>query len=172
VNDIQQEKLATHMEITGVPKTAIDQRQQDLTALAREIITSFGVTIEPSAVQHAFARTIEKIDKSIIVVLFRSVEEKARIMRTKRESMDKRPIFFDHRLTQTNRVLFSAARKAARESGGKAFVNRGRVFIVKDTNKMRVFSPNDIETFMASLRAPTDSAITNNNTAHQPSTSS
>lgn len=75
MNDIQQEKFATHLEITGVSKADVEHRQQDQTVYAREIFTSFGIAIEPAAVHHAFARHIEKINKSIIVVLLKSVKE-------------------------------------------------------------------------------------------------
>jgi hypothetical protein len=170
VNDIEQDKFAAHMEITGVEKATIEQRQHDLKVFARETIASFGIPFDPTAVQHAFVRNIEKLNKSIIIVVLKSFEEKAHVMRAKRESKDKRPIFFDHRLTHANRVLFSAARKAAKESGGKAYVNRGRIFVAKENNKFRVASSNDIETYKSSLPVPTE-ILNNTNTAHHSATS-
>lgn len=147
VNDIEQEKLASHIEITGIDKATIAQRQQDLTNFAREVIASFGIQFDPAVVQHAFVRTVEKINMSIVVVTLATIEAKIFIMKKKRESPDQRKIFFDHRLTSLNRALFTASRRVAKEAGGKSFVDRGRIFIVRDNEKARINSFSDLEKY-------------------------
>jgi hypothetical protein len=84
---------------------------------------------------------------SIIVVKLTSIEAKTRITKNKRISNDQRKIFFDDRLTNFNRALFTAARKVAKESEKKAFVNHGRVFIGNGSDKSRITTFNDIEKF-------------------------
>jgi hypothetical protein len=147
VNDMEQEKLASDIEITGVPKADIELNKQDVTAFARKIIASFDIQFDPAVVQHAFVRTVEKANLSIIVVKLSSIEAKTLIMKKKRESINPLKIFFDNRLTNFNRALFTAARRAAKEAGGKAYVSSGRVFIVKNNDKRRITSFDDLEKF-------------------------
>lgn len=147
VNDMEQEKLAADIEITGIAKADIDKHQQNLTAFAREVIASFGIQFDHAVVQHAFVRTVAKANFSVIVVMLSSVEAKTHIMKKKREAENPRKIFFDHRLTNMNRALVTATRKAMKESGWKVFVNRGRIFIASDNEKHRIVSFEDIEKF-------------------------
>lgn len=162
LNDIEQEKLASHIEIAGVAKTEIEKNSKNITAFARNIIASFVIQFNQAVVEHAFVRTIPKSDIPIIVVRLSSIEAKLHIMKMKRESDDQRKIFFDHRLTPLNRALFSAARKATKEEGWKTFISSGRIFIARDNEKHRIISFADIDKFKTHS---TDPAMVTNDVA-------
>lgn len=147
MNDIEQEKLAADIEITGVAKSEIDKNQQNLKKFVCELIGSFGIDYDRRVVQEVFVRNVEKVNMSVIVVKLSSVDAKVHILKTKRASSDKRKIFFDHRLTGLNRALFTTARRVTREAGWKTFISGGKVFAARDNEKHRVSSFADIEKF-------------------------
>jgi hypothetical protein len=139
VNDLEQAKLQTHMEVTGIGKTDIEQKKNDLVALAHEIITSFGIPLTRDKIKDAFVRTIEKINMSVLVVIFKDATDKGLVMKAKRESADTRKIYFDHLMTAYNRAMFQKARAIAKSRGLKIGFNGSRVICTNpDQSKTKI----------------------------------
>ena len=147
LDELEQARLATQMDITGLSTTAVTSQQKDARTLAHEIISSFGITIQLNELQHAFTRSTGP-DKTILVVVFASIQSKSFVMREKRKIKDDRKIYFDHRLTPNIRTLFWSARSAVKVKRAKsAYIASGRVMLEKfDGSKVTVRSIKDLDT--------------------------
>lgn len=148
INQADQDKLAAHMEITGIDKKIIENAKQDLKKLTIDVITSFKIPIDPMAINHVYTKEIKKpnFSKHVIIVVFSSVEQKVVVMQKKREATETRQIYFDHQLTPLTRALLMEAKKTAKAIGAKsAYIRSGRVVIAKDdTTKVKVDTFEDL----------------------------
>ena len=146
MNDLEQSNFATHMDIVGIETSTVDNNKNDLKAFVGQLFTSFAISIEAHLITHAFIRPISN-DRRVITVIFASIDAKTNVMKLKRGSKDVRKIFFDHRLTPTNRRLLFDARDAVRSKKAKsAFVASGRVMLeCLDGSKRRICSKYDID---------------------------
>lgn len=143
LDELEQDKLATHMEISGIEKAAADANKSDAKGFAIQLISSFNIELDISSIDQAFFQATRD-EKRRLVVVFASVDIKVEVMKKKREAKDPRKIFFDHRMTFSTRKLFLSARKVAKEVGGRVFLYGGRVFYGKDkTSKVRISSASD-----------------------------
>jgi hypothetical protein len=153
VNDLEQAAIASHMDIVGIATPLVEESKADLKSFVHQLFESYEISVEPSQVEHVFARAIRD-DKRVITVIFSSISVKVSVMRTNRASNDARKIYFDHRLTPKNRQLFNAARIAVKEKKIKSsFVAAGRVMVEKfDGSRTRIVSPDDVTKFPSALQ--------------------
>ena len=175
MNDFEQLNFASHMDIVGIDTATADNNKKDLKNFVTQLLKSFAITIEVSQITHAFLRSISN-DRRIITVIFVNVDTKATVMKLKRGTKDVRKIFFDHRLTPTNRSLLFEARNAVKLNRAKsAYVASGRIMLeCLDGSKHRVCSKKDLDDLPA-LTAPAhsnQSSATFNSTMASKSTSS
>lgn len=56
----------------------------------------------------------------VLVVVFKSPDDKITAMKIKREARDENPIYFDHAMTPFTRSLFMKTRAKAKDIGAKA----------------------------------------------------
>jgi hypothetical protein len=131
---LEQEKLANHMMISGLPTATVDASKADPRKLALQTLQSFGCEVTSDEVEQAFVLNTHD-DKRRVVVVFRSAFKKSEVMKKKRESNDSRKIYFDHRMTAAVSKLFHQARHHAKEKGGRAFLYGSSVFYEKEPNK-------------------------------------
>jgi seryl-tRNA synthetase len=144
LNDLEQEKLASHMEISGVVAQPVDANKADIKNYAAQLIRSFKVQFDIASIVNAFVLNLRD-DKRKIVVEFSSVSVKNSVMKQKREAKDPRKIYFDHRMTPAVRDIFLRARRVAKEKGGRVFLYGSRVFYGKDNNtKVCIASLDDL----------------------------
>lgn len=144
LDEIEQDKYASHMEISGVENATVDANKNDLKRFVHQLISSFNITFDIASIEQSFVLTTRD-NRRRIVCVFSSVAIKSDVMKKKREGRDTRKIFFDHRMTPATRNLFLQARRAAKEKDGRVFLYGGRVFYGKDKdNKTRIFSIDDI----------------------------
>jgi hypothetical protein len=143
LNDLEQNKLDSHMEISGVDATCVDANKADIKAFTSQLIRSFQVQLDTASIVNAFVINVRD-NKRKVVVEFSSAAIKNSIMKQKREAKDPRKIYFDHRMTPPVRDLFLRARRVAKEKGGRVFLYGGRVFYGQDSNtKVHIASLND-----------------------------
>jgi hypothetical protein len=134
LDTLDQEKLANHMTISGLPTATVDASKTDPRKLALQTLQSFGCEVTSDEVEQAFVLNTHD-DKRRVVVVFRSAFKKSEVMKKKRESKDARKIYFDHRMTPAVSKLFHQARHYAKENGGKAFLYGSSVYYEKEPNK-------------------------------------
>jgi hypothetical protein len=131
---LEQEKLANHMTISGLPTATVDASKADPRKLALQTLQSFGCEVTNDDVEQTFVLNTHD-DKRRVVVVFRSAFKKSEVMRKKRESNDSRKIYLDHRMTPAVSKLYHQARHHAKEKGGRAFLYGSSVFYEKEPNK-------------------------------------
>jgi predicted nuclease with TOPRIM domain len=142
-DEIEQEKLATHMVISGIENSMIDSASNPQ-SLVRELLASYQIPIDDREIANAFSMKSSG-DKRKIVVVFHSTVKKIEVMKRKRESSDRRKIFFDHRMTAKTSELYHKVRLHAKEKGGKAILYGGRVhYAVDGKAKMRIKAVEDL----------------------------
>ena len=147
MNDLEQSKLATHMNVAGIANNIISSRMKDAPALAREVMRSFGINVLPDDISHSYIRQQTVTKTFLLVIIFKDIETKIAAMKKKRESAENRGIFFEHSMTPTVRSLFMNARKIAKVSEDlkTSLLKSGRVFIMKnDGNLLAVKTHDDI----------------------------
>lgn len=151
MNEVDQDKLASHMEISGLKPEEIQQHKEDLKTLVLKTLKAYNARIDPDEIARVYVREVkmQAAVKSLLVVIFKNIDTKMNVMKKKKDSKTANTvIYFDHCLTAYTRALFMQARKSMKEIGGKtAFVSNGRVFIVlNDTEKpKRINSFEEIE---------------------------
>jgi hypothetical protein len=131
---LEQEKLANHMTISGLPTATVDASKTDPRKLVVQTLQSFGCEVTGEEIEQAFVLNTHD-DKRRVVVVFRSAFKKSEVMKKKRETKDSRKIYFDHRMTPAVSKLFHQARHHAKEKGGRAFLYGSSVFYEKEPNK-------------------------------------
>lgn len=147
MNELEQSKLESHMEIVGIEKAELDAHREDAAALAIKVIRRFMNDFDPAWIHRAFIRNIRVKDFSNVVVVFNSAAHKQAVIKRKREVKNDAKIFFDDHLTATTRALFMKARQKAKDTGAKrATVNHGRVSItLQDDSRVNIRWFNDLE---------------------------
>lgn len=144
MDEIDQDKLDSHMVINGTVTSQVDASKNDMKQFAIDLIHSFQISLEASDVDQAYAFPVATIKRRIVVV-FRSSAVKSRVMAAKRASTDERSLYFDHRVTAANGELLRQLRQLAKTDGGRAFLYGGRVYYQKPPNtRIRVNSFEDI----------------------------
>lgn len=144
LEEIEQDKLATHMVISGIENSTIDSAA-NLRALVIELFTSYQIPIENRDLENVFSMKSSG-DKRKIVTVFQSAAKKVEVMKLKRGSPDGRKIFFDHRMTAKTSELYHKVRLHAKEKGGKAVMYGGRVhYAVDGKTKMRIKTLKDLD---------------------------
>lgn len=137
-NEADQDRLATHMEISGLTHADIESNKDKLTDYVIEICLKYGLRTNKSAIQRVYTRDVTKRDppKRLLVVIFTTPEVKYGIMKGKRESADNKDgIFFDNCMTAFTRALYMESRKVAKIIDAKsAFIRNGRIFISFNTS--------------------------------------
>lgn len=144
LDELEQDKLESHMEINGVETRNIDANSEDLKAFSCSLIQSFHVNILACDISRIYVLDARE-NKKRLVVVFNSASVKASVMKAKREARDPRGIFFDHRMTPATKNLFMKTRQVAKEKGGRAILLGGRVFHANGPNrKTRIASLEDL----------------------------
>ena len=155
MDDMEQDKLETHMVINGAETTQVDANKNEMKQFAINLIHNFQIPLEPSDVDQAYVFPVATTKRRVVVIL-RSSAVKASVMAAKRASKDERNLLFDHRVTAANGELLRQLRKLAKADGRRAFLCGGRVYYQKlpnarihvcsqkDTNKLKTtqISPN------------------------------
>ena len=146
LDEIEQARLSTQMDITGVNPASIPTNQRDLRSFVHNLINSYKITVPISDIHHAYSRPVGP-NKCVIVVVFASVMVKSFVMQEKRKLKDDKKIFFDHRLTPKMRTLYWSARSAVKNKRAqKAFIASGRVMLEQlDGSKSVIRSPEDLD---------------------------
>jgi archaellum component FlaC len=136
IGALRQDKLEKFMEIDGI-KDNVFNATNDYKQLALEIITSFGISINPSEIEHAFKKEINlkrKVNdsdkKMILTVIFANINSKIRVLKAKRALTDKSTIYFNAALTYDNRNLIHKT-KTIVEGKLKVYFSRGCVRVQK-----------------------------------------
>jgi hypothetical protein len=149
MNEVDQDKLETYMEISGLKPENVAAHKADPKAYAISVISGLKINFDHSSILRAFIKVIKSTPKQNIVVIFRNFESKITVMKQKREHQgaDSKSIFFEHHLTPFTRALYMEARKTARNKGWKiAFIKYGRVFMLKSDNE-KALKINSFEDF-------------------------
>jgi hypothetical protein len=164
VNDLEQAKLGSHMEVTGLSKSDLEQNKNDLVSFALQTITSFNIPLTRDKIKDAFVRTVDKINLSVLIVIFKDIGDKSMVMKAKRSSNDTRKIYFDHLMTSYNRAMYQKARAIAKSRGLKIGFNGSRVMCTKpDQSKIRISWFDDfsqLEAIPESTKNPAAAAAT------------
>jgi hypothetical protein len=143
LEEFDQDKLATHMVISGIDNSTIDSTT-NLRALVSELLASYHILLDDREMENVFSMKSSG-DKRKIVVVFHSTVKKIEVMKLKRESTDRRKIFFDHRMTAKTSELYHKVRLHGKEKGGKAIMYGGRVYYAVDGKaKMRIKTLEDL----------------------------
>jgi hypothetical protein len=144
MNELEQDKLETHMTINGADAREIDANKSDMTSYAVSLIKSFKIEVEASEMDRAYAFPVGSTQRRIIVV-FKSASTKQRVMTAKRTSNDERKIFFDNRTTAFYGEILRQLRVFAKTNGGRATFYGGRAYYQRDSGpKIRINSTNEI----------------------------
>lgn len=146
INELQQEKLSAHMDITGLNSADVQMCDQDAKAGTINIMNRFGINVQLSNLRSAYMRTTRGHHKHILTAIFESAEEKVAVLKRKREWQGKTDIFFNHSMTPATRQLLGASKKKAKDFGSYAFLRRGKVFIKGGNNEMlRISKFSDLD---------------------------
>lgn len=162
INEIEQEKLATRMEINGIDKAEIDANKLDPTSHAIKVMNRFNIQVSRNEIQHSYYREWKQRNVSILVVNFVSVDIKADVMKKKRAAKETNNVYFDHAMTPATRALFVQAKKKAKEINARfAFISHGNVFISIDANKkIKIDSAEVLDSIKATVVTSTNSTST------------
>lgn len=166
LNEIEQEKLASRMEIMGIDKAEIEAHKLDPASLALKVMNRFNIQLNRNVIQNSYFREWKQRNVSILVVNFVSVEVKAEVMKKKRAATVNNNIFFDHVMTPATRKLFVEAKKKAKGINARfAFISQGKVFISMDTNKkVKIDTIEDLDSIVAPV-ANNSSSISSSGTS-------
>lgn len=144
IDEIEQDKLVSHMVINGADPKAVEAHKSDIVNFALSLIRSYKIAVSDCDVEEAFA--LSRGEARRIVIVFKSVSAKNAVMAAKRACKDTRNIYFDHRVTVKYGELLRQLRLVAKTSNGRAFLFGGRVYYQKDGNpRIRVNSLADVE---------------------------
>jgi hypothetical protein len=144
MNELEQDKLETHMTINGANASEIDANKSDMIRYAVSLIQSFKIKVEASEMDRVYAFPVGSTQRRIIVV-FKAASTKQRVMTEKRTSKDERKIFFDNRTTAFYGEILRQLRVFAKTNGGRATFYGGRVYYQRDSGpKIRINSTSEI----------------------------
>ena len=151
INEQQQDKISSHMEISGIPSTIINSSENPK-VIAEEALSACNISFEKSSIVRAYKRivNIHNEPTTIITAVFNNYDEKLRIMKLKRARNKNGTIFLNHALTQTNRSLFVQAKKLCKNSKFYSFIANGQIFIRKEneSQSLKIRSTDDLKNFI------------------------
>ena len=151
MNDLQQDKLNCHLEISGMP-ASLETSIENPKVIAEKVLSSYNIPVAQTNIIRAYKRVvnINKKPTTILTAVFPNYEEKLKVMKMKRESIKEGTIYFNHALTQTNRKLYVQAKKLCQNSNFYAFISNGRIYIKKEgeSQGLKIGSAEDIKQFI------------------------
>lgn len=142
LNYLMQEKLSNKMEISGYKCKSTN----DKTLLLEEIVgifNTYNIQIERDDIDYAYTRTVNKNSNGkatptpIIIVQFKDLGTKIRVLKEKREQKMNDGIFFDHCFTAANRSLMGKVKKIAREKKFSTYLSNNRIHVKKSDNQIQ-----------------------------------
>lgn len=151
LNQLEQEKLNSSIEITGLCPAAMHP-DKPAKEIAKQVLAIYNV----SKFKHAYKRQVNTKSgtKNLLVVTFSSYEEKMIVLNKKRttDMGRKCTVYFNHCLTSFNRSLYMSARIASKSSNLKVAISRGRIFIRRAIEKFGtpIKSQNDLDDIVKS----------------------
>lgn len=148
-NMLMQSKLEACMDITGIDKEVQDKKR-NLNEIVKSTMNSFGILLKEGDITHVERRDIkinrpnetEKI-KIVVMVKFKDLETKLRVMKAKNKVRDTRGIYFSITMTKTNRYLDTKARLIARKKGLKTYFAGGFVRVKLPDEKIMIIDSSD-----------------------------
>lgn len=162
IADLEQKLLENHLDIVGIATPVVEEGRSDPKRLVIDLLSSYHIHMQPEMIQKAYIRSVP-VDKRIITVEFVDLDTKLSVMQQKRASKDQRKIYFDNRLTRSNRQLFMMARDMVKKKViASAYIYSGKVMATTNEGmKFRVKSSQDIEaTAAASSASRSGSSLT------------
>lgn len=150
LNDLKQDSFENHMDIVGIATETVESNRTKIKSFTSDLLKSFGAAVEENAIQKVLIRTTPK-DHRVLSVVLDNRQSKISIMKSKMNSKDDRKIYFEDRLTPTNRKLFHTARIALKEKRIKSYRKSwGRVTVeLLDGSIKRLKDPADIPSFLS-----------------------
>lgn len=127
VNDLKQEKLNNLMEIDGIDSSIINTKPPK--DVLNDLLASNQIKCDMSHIERVSKREINTVNgcKSLLVVSFRSYEDKMKVMMSTRKDN----IYFNHMMTPKNRALFLKSRKEAKKINQRVTVAHGKIYVKK-----------------------------------------
>lgn len=144
LNRLEQDKLNNSIEISGL-SPAVTKSNKSASEIAAQVLKIYNVNDFQSAYKRHF--TINSEQKTLLVVTFKTYEEKMKALNMKR-TMDtgkKCNVFFNHSLTKFNRSLYMRARFIAKSINLKVAISYGRVFVRNPDEKFGVHIKSEKE---------------------------
>lgn len=142
MNYLMQEKLMNRMEITGYESKS----GKDKNSLLQEVIgviREHNIQIENEDINYVYTRSINinkngsVVQASLIVVDFKDLQTKIRVLKEKRNCKSKKGIFFDNCYTPANRSLMGKVKKTAKEKNFKVYLNNNRIHVKKSDSQIQ-----------------------------------
>jgi hypothetical protein len=147
LNVLEQEKLNTKMEISGIDSADIPHQQ--LKASLLEFLNSSGIAVQETEIVNVY-RSVRKTHAGsvdLIIANFNSIETKKRVIKDKiaRDKKFGKPnVYFADVLTPTNRKLFMQARQLKKNGYiTSAWTMGGNVFIAFEPEGRKIRVVND-----------------------------
>lgn len=162
LNELEQDKLATVLEISGITDAELENSNNNLRKLVEGIFKHFGIPYDNQKIEHVRVRELRVTKKKILIVQFKFFSDKLEVLGLKFKSPRNDEIYFDHALTPTTRYLFAQAKKIAREAKirGPRIIS-GKIFVtIDDGRRIKISNQNDID--MLRKPAATTSGSNNN----------
>lgn len=151
INSLMQNKLERGMEMTGI-KQELFKTHKDMKQLAKMIIESFKIDINEGDIESAYSRSVmatvngKQASVNIIIVTFRSLAIKIRIMSEKMKTSNSHGIYFNIALTPMNRFLMRNAKRITKTLKLKCFFAGGKIKVVKlDKTILAVETEDDLK---------------------------
>lgn len=152
LNFLEQERLNNSIEITGLNSATMNS-QKSAQEIASQVLGIYNV----NSFQRAYKRqlTINSDRKNILIVTFKSYEEKMIALDRKRikDSGKKCSVYFNHSLTAFNRSLYMRSRIVAKSLNLKVAISYGRIFVRNPGEKLgiRIKGEADLESIAEKL---------------------
>lgn len=151
LNVMEQRYYETTIEISGVNKTSLEARQNDLTNFVVNLVNKLpNVHINANQIEKPYARVIKTKPEAstIIIVKFLSKSVKAVVMEAKRKSEVKDGVYFNEVMISAYRTLHYEARKFRKEGKIHSVWVRDGIVIVRGVEggpAKKVFTAADLE---------------------------
>ena len=151
INELQQDKLNCHLEISGIPPTLANSTENPK-VVAEKALKTCNISIDDSQILRAYKRivNINSEPTTIVTAVFKDYDEKLRVMRQKRVENKNGSIFLNHALTQANRSLFIQSKKLCKDSKFYAFIANGQIYVKKESELqgLKIKSQDDLKKFV------------------------
>lgn len=149
VNDLKQQTLNNNMEIVGINDSILNAKPPKEVFV--DLLASKNIDCDMSRVESVRKRVINVVSglKTLLVVTFKSYEEKNNVMIAKRKT-DKDNIFFNHSLTSKNRQIYMKTRMETKEMKMRVTVAHGKIYVRKDGQSQgtQIKSEDDLAKFL------------------------